>query len=164
MNRIPKQVTTTEATPGVADVNVQKIIVPVDLYEHSEKTASYAIALAKSFRGSIVFVHVFPRETVTEFTAGDIHRSYARECDAAKEKLVSFGKKMGRVYPHCETEFRIGDTAEEIRLAAVEWNADLIVTASYNPGFQGHMLGLECAPQIVKGAPCAVVVYHEVRE
>jgi hypothetical protein len=49
-----EQVTSTEAIPGVADVNVQKIIVPIDLSEHSEKTASYAIALAKSFRASII--------------------------------------------------------------------------------------------------------------
>jgi len=165
MNRILEQVTSTEAIPGVADVNVQKIIVPIDLSEHSEKTASYAIALAKSFRASIIFVHVFLPEPITEFATGDMHWSYARERDAAKEKLVSFGDKMGREYPRCETEFRIGDnTAEEVRLAVVAWNADLIVTASYHPGFLGRLLGLERAPQIVKSAPCPVVVYHEVQE
>ena len=95
MNRILEQVTTTEAIPGVADADVQKIIVPVDLFEHSEKTASYAIALAKSFGASIIFVHVFPRETNAEFTTDDIHRSYARERNAAKEQLLSFGKKVG---------------------------------------------------------------------
>jgi nucleotide-binding universal stress UspA family protein len=164
MNRILEQVTPTEAIPGAADVNVQKILVAVDLSEHSEKTASYAIALAKSFRASIIFVHVFPIEPITEFRIGDIHWSYARERDAAKEQLVSFSNKMCRVYPRCETEFRDGDTAEEVRLAAVAWNADLIVTASYDPGFLGRLLGLERAPQIVKRAPCPVVVYHEVQE
>jgi nucleotide-binding universal stress UspA family protein len=160
MNTILEQVTTTEAIPGVADVNIQKIIVPVDLSKHSEKTAAYAVALAKAFGASIIFLHVFPPEVITEFETEDIHRSYTRECDAAKEKLLSFGKK----YPHCETEFRIGDTPEEVRLAAVQWNADLIVTASYHPGFLGRLLGLERAPQIVKRAPCPVVVYHEMQE
>jgi nucleotide-binding universal stress UspA family protein len=37
---------------------------------------------------------------------------------------------MCQVYPRCETQFRVGDTAEEVRLAAVAWNADLIVTTS----------------------------------
>jgi nucleotide-binding universal stress UspA family protein len=164
MDRILEQVTTTETMPGAADIYVQKIIVPVDLTKHSEKTASYAIALAKSFRASIIFVHVFPREIITEFETDDIHWRYARERDAAKEQLLSFGKKIGRVYPHCEIKFRIGDTAEEVSLAAVEWNADLIVTASYHPGFLGRLLGLERARQIVKRAPCPVVVYHEVQE
>ena len=164
MNRILGQVTTTEATQGAADADVQKIIVPVDLSGHSEKTASYAIALAKSFHASIMFVHVFPAEPITEFGTCDIYWSYTRERDAAKEKLVSFGDKMGRVYPRCETEFRIGDTADEVRLAVAAWNADLIVTASYHPGFLGRLLGLERAPQIVKRAPCPVVVYHEVQE
>jgi nucleotide-binding universal stress UspA family protein len=159
-----EQVITTEAIRAAADVDVQKMIVPVDLSVHSEKTASYAIALAKSFGAAITFVHVFPGEPITEFSTEDIYWSYVRERDAAKGKLVSFGDKMARVYPHCETEFRIGDLVEEVRLAAVEWNADLIVTASYHPGFLGHLLGLESAPQIVKRAPCPVVVYHEVEE
>ena len=150
--------------PRRSRADVQKIIVPVDLSEHSEKTASYAIALAKSFGASIIFVHVFPRETNAEFTTDDIHWRYARERDAAKERLLSFGDKIGRAYPRSETEFRVGDTAEEVRLAALEWHVDLIVTASYHPGFLGRLLGLERARQIVKRAPCPVVVYHEVQE
>ena len=163
MNRILEEVTTSEAIQGVAGVNIRKIIVPVDLSEHSEKTSSYAIALAKSFRASIIFVHVFPPEPITKFRIAT-HWSYAEGRDAAKEKLVSFCDKMRRVYPHCETEFRIGDTADEVRLAVEAWNADLIVTASYRSGFLGRVLGLERAPQIVKRAPCPVVVYHECRD
>jgi len=90
-------------------------------------------------------VHVFPRETNAEFTTDDIHWRYARERDAAKERLLSFGDKIGRAYPRSETEFRVGDTAEEVRLAALEWHVDLIVTASYHPGFLGRLLGLERA-------------------
>ena len=84
MNRILDQVIPAEAVPGVVDVSEQRIIVAVDLSENSEKTASYAIALAKSFGASIIFVHVFPRETNAEFTTDDIHWRYARERDAAK--------------------------------------------------------------------------------
>jgi len=164
MNGTLEQVTPAEAVPRVVDVSEQRIIVAVDLSEHSEKTASYAIALAKSFRASMMFVHVFPAEPKTEFRFGSMHWSYAREHDAAKERLVGFGNKMCQVYPCCKTQFRVGDTAEEVRLAAAEWNADLIVTASYDPGFLGRLLGLERAPQIVKRAPCPVVVYHEVQQ
>jgi nucleotide-binding universal stress UspA family protein len=81
-----------------------------------------------------------------------------------RKRLLSFGNKICPVYPRSETEFRVGDTAEEVRLTALEWHADLIVTASYHPGFLGRLLGLERARQIVKRAPCSVVVYHEVQE
>jgi nucleotide-binding universal stress UspA family protein len=54
--------------------------------------------------------------------------------------------------------------AEEVRRMAVEWHADLIVTASYDPGFLSSLLGVERAAQIVKRAPCPVFVYHEVQE
>jgi nucleotide-binding universal stress UspA family protein len=163
MDKILEPVITSKGTSETAHVSIQKIIVPIDLSERSENTASYAIALAKSFQASLIFVHIFPPELITEFTIADVSLGYTRERDAAKEKLISFGNEMGRIYPRCETQFRIGAVAEEVRRAVLEWNADLIVTASYNPGFLGHLFGLERAPQIVKSAPCPVVVYHETQ-
>jgi nucleotide-binding universal stress UspA family protein len=130
----------------------------------SVETALYAIALANSFGASITFVHVFPRETNREFTTGDIHRQYERGRDIAKERLASFGDKMGQIYPRCETEFRIGETTEEVKLVAFNLKADLIITASYRPGFLGGLFGLEQARRIVTRAPCSVLVVHEMQE
>jgi nucleotide-binding universal stress UspA family protein len=164
MNGILEQLAPNEAILGASDVNVQRIVVAVDLFEHSKKTASYAIALGKSFGASITFVHVFPAETNREFTTEDIHRRYERERDTAQDRLASFGDKMRQIYPRSETEFRIGDTAEQVQLVAFNLKADLIITASYHPGFLGHLLGLEQARRIVTHAPCVVLVLHEPEE
>jgi nucleotide-binding universal stress UspA family protein len=65
MNGILEQVAPNKAILGPNDVNVERIVVPVDLLEHSKKTALYAIALSKGFGASITFVHVFPGESIT---------------------------------------------------------------------------------------------------
>jgi nucleotide-binding universal stress UspA family protein len=164
MSEILEQVTTNKTIPQEIDLDVRRIVVPVDLSEHSQKTASYAVALAKTFDSSITFVHVFPPEATTEFTTEDIQAIYERERETTKQRLTSFGNKFAKIYSQCETEFRIGDTAEQVKLLALELDADLIITASYHPGFLGRLFGLEQAPRIVNDAPCPVFVYHEPPE
>jgi nucleotide-binding universal stress UspA family protein len=164
MSKILEQPTTNQTIVEVSGVDVQRIVVPVDLSEHSAKTASYAAALAKTFGAAITFVHVFPPVTITHFNTEDVHTSYEQESDIAKARLASFVQKIGKAYPECDMEFRVGDTAEQVKLAAMELEADLIITASYRPGFLGRLFGLEQAPRIVNHAPCPVLVYHEPQE
>jgi nucleotide-binding universal stress UspA family protein len=164
MSTTLEQVTPTETISKEIDLSLRKILVPVDLTEHSEKTASYAVALAKAFNATLIFVHVFAPEAITEFTTDDVHAIYENERETAKQRLASFGAKMGRIYPQCGTEFYVGDTAEQVKQAAVTLKADLIVTASYHPGFLGRLFALEQAPRIVNHAPCPVLVYHEAPE
>ena len=164
MNGILEQVAPNKAILGQNDVNVERIVVAVDLLEHSEQTALYAIALGKGFGASITFVHVFPGESVREFTTEAIHRRYQQERDSAKQRLASFGEKMRQIYPRSETEFQIGDTAEQVHLVAFSLKANLIITASYHPGFLGLLLGLEQATRITTHAPCPVLVLHEPEE
>ena len=161
MNPILEQVAPDATILGENEINVQRIVVAVDLLDHSKKTALYAIALAKGFGASIIFVHVFPGETMREFTTEDFHSRYEQERDAAKERLARFGETMRQIYPRCETEFHIGDTAEQVHLVAFSLKANLIITASFHPGFLGHLLGLEQARRIATHAPCVVLVFHE---
>jgi nucleotide-binding universal stress UspA family protein len=91
----------------------------------------------------------------------DVHEFYEQDLHSAKEELASFADKIRLTYPQCDTEFRIGDPAEQTKLAVLELKADLIITASYHPGFLGRLFGLEPASRIVNHAPCPVLVYHE---
>ena len=49
MNEILEQVRTNEAIAATSNLNIRRIVVPVDLSAHSENTAAYAVALAKTF-------------------------------------------------------------------------------------------------------------------
>ena len=143
-------------------VNIRRIIVPVDLSAHSEQTAFYALALAKPFGASITFLHVFPPEAISIFTAQDGLEAYERERNWRTEKLTHFADKMRQNFPRCGAKFRIGDVAEQTTQAARELKADLIVTASYHSGFLGYLFSP--AHRIVKYAPCPVLVFHQPNE
>ena len=142
-------------------LSIKKIVVAVDLSRHSEKTAAYAVELARSFAASVTLVHVFPTEPITEFTTQEVHEQLEEERRATGRELLELTEKMRKSYPNCDSEFRIGDAAEQVSLIAATVNADLIVTASHHPGFLGRLFGLDQAPRIVHRAPCPVLVYHE---
>jgi nucleotide-binding universal stress UspA family protein len=142
-------------------VHIRTIVVPVDLSAVSEKTASYAVGLARNFGASIRFLHVFPPEAITEFTTGEVYEIYEREPSPVKERLAIFANYIRQTYPRCQTEIRVGDAAEQTKLAALELDADLIITASYHPGFLDRLFGLEQAPRSVNCPCCPVMVYYD---
>jgi nucleotide-binding universal stress UspA family protein len=164
MNEMLRSTAPSQTIEAENDVNVRRIVVAVDLLEHSKKTALYAIALAKGLGASITFVHVFPRETMTEFAKEDFHRRYEQERNTAKERLARFGDELREIYPSCEIDFQIGDTAEQVHLVAFSDKANLIITSSYHPSVLGRLLGLEQATRIATRPPCPVLVVHQPEE
>jgi Universal stress protein family. len=79
MNKILEQATTDKAIAATNNLNIRRIVVPVDLSAHSENTSAYAVALAKTFGASITFGHVFPPEPITEIAPQDFHEIYERD-------------------------------------------------------------------------------------
>ena len=73
MNRVLDKTVTTEQTSDKYDLQVKKIVLAVDLSPHSEKTAAYAVGFARSFGASLILVHVFAPEPMTEFTTQEVH-------------------------------------------------------------------------------------------
>jgi universal stress protein family protein len=58
-----------------SDPRVNRIVVAIDLSDHSIKTTQYALALAKHFCASLTLVHVFEPEEIT-FTAPQVGEDY----------------------------------------------------------------------------------------
>jgi nucleotide-binding universal stress UspA family protein len=163
MAKILEELPTSKKVPDQNDVGIGKIVVAVDLSTHSEKTASYAAEFGKSLGASITLVHVFSPEMITEFSTQKVHESYEEQRRFAEQKLDALAEKIRKTYPDCDTEFRIGNPADEIELVASRLNADLIVTASHHPSFLARLLGADQAPRILHRATCPVLVYHERR-
>ena len=159
MNRVLEQPDT-----GTSNLNIRKIVVAVDLSPHSEKTVAYAAQFAKSFGASMTLVHVFAPEYITEFTTSEVHESYEEEKRATARELNKLRDTIRKIYPDCDTEFRIGDPAEEVNLIARDLSADLIIAASHHPGFLGRLFGVDQAPRILHRAHCPVLIYHEENE
>ena len=161
MNKVLDKTITTEQISDKCDLQVKKIVVAVDLSPHSEKTAAYAAGFARSFGASLILVHVLAPEPITEFTTQEVHEHFEEERRETEKNLEDLVEKIRETYPHCEMKLRIGDPAEQVTLAALDTQADLIITASHHPGFLGRLFGLDQAPRILHRARCPVLVYHE---
>lgn len=143
------------------NLNIKRIVVAVDLSTHSRKTAAYAARFAKSFGASVTLVHAFAPERITEFTTEEVHERYEADMRDTAQDLDKLATAVREIYPDCDTEFRVGDPAEEVNLIAKDLQADLIITASHHPGFLSRLFGTDQAPRILHRAECPVLVYHE---
>jgi nucleotide-binding universal stress UspA family protein len=163
MTKILEELVTSRKIADENDPKIREIVVAVGLSSHSEKTACYAAEIAKSLGASITLVHVFAPEVITEFTTETIHESYEEQRRSAERKLTGLAGKIQETGSDCNTQFRIGDPADEVSRAAFSLNADLIVTASHHPSFLARLFRADQAPRILHSAPCSVLVYHEGR-
>jgi nucleotide-binding universal stress UspA family protein len=142
-------------------VSIRKVLVAVDLSEHSEATGNYAAQIAKCFGASLVVVHVYSPEMLYEYGGEGIYPLLEEQQNVLKGQLEGFAKKLQNAVSKCESVFRVGEPAEQILELAREIDVDLIVTASHHPDFLSRLFKLDRAPRIMHRAPCPVLVYHE---
>ena len=142
-------------------VAIQRIIVAVDLTEHSEATARFAAEIAKCFGASLYVAHAFAPETLYEFASEGTYTLVEDQGKDLRARLAALVEQMKGIVPTCESVFLEGEPAEEISGFARNVDADLIVTASRHTSFLGRLLNLEQAPKIMHRSPCPVLVYHE---
>jgi nucleotide-binding universal stress UspA family protein len=140
---------------------MRKILVAVDLTEHSKLTISYAAKIAKCLNASIVLVHVFEPEPFLEIPKDHSYQLVERLCRDSETHLLHLTNTVRDMQVPCESAFLIGNPAERIGALALSMGADLIITASHHPKFPARLFNLDKAPQIVHRAPCPVLVYHE---
>jgi nucleotide-binding universal stress UspA family protein len=142
-------------------LSIQRVIVAVDLTEHSVATAHYAARIAKCFNASLYVAHVFAPETLYEFGSAGTDNLVDQRRRELSAQLDDLTEQVRKLVPTCESVLLEGEAAENISALARDVYADLIVTASHHPTFLGRLLNLDKAPQIMHRAPCPVLVYHE---
>ena len=140
---------------------LNKIIVPVDFSECSEKAVRYARALAIQSKAELAFVHIVePYTPPPEMLTVDVASLESIAARAAKKylrKLVAESESVVR----CNSEIRIGKPWVEIIKLAREANADLIVVATHGRTGFAHVLMGSTAEQIVRHADCPVLVVRQ---
>jgi len=141
--------------------SIRKIVVAVDLKEHSEATTQYAVELAKCFDANLYVVHVFSRTSFYSVSNEQTYTLIDEQCARLREKLDQLTDKVREAVPKSEAVLLLGDPVEEIVATARNLDADLIVTASHQPWFLARLFNLDKAPRIMHQAPCPVLVYHE---
>lgn len=142
----------------------QRILVPVDGSETSNKALAAALQMAKDAGGRVRMVHAVDEMAyVTGIdsyggNAGELIRIMQETGSKILDDAVAIAKGVGVEADHmlCENfGERLGETVAD---AARRWNADLIVVGTHGRRGFGRMLLGSGAEQIIRLAPVPVLV------
>ena len=138
----------------------KRILTPIDSRELSETIVPVVAALARGAGSTVRLLRVFP---VPEQVIGPYGRTIAY-VDQEMSRLTAEGLDQ---LAHVEAELegipvervvRFGDPAEEIRLEAEAFNADLVALATTRRSRLGSALVPGVAERVVRDAPVPTLV------
>ena len=150
------------------EMQLRRILVPIDFSEHSKKALHYAVAFARTHGAQLVLLHVLelPLYPVS-FGVGpatippvseDLRQAVNRHLETLR--LDDVPSEIGS-----EALVREGRPFFEICVCAREVNADLIVIGTHGYSGVKHVLLGSTAEKVVRKAPCPVLtVRPEERE
>jgi universal stress protein A len=150
---------------SVPEVNLKKILVPIDFSELSRKAMQYALTFARQFNAEVLLLHVLeftplttpvpPLPTIQdEMTRVTLRESAAKQLAVWRDEISSQAAVRGSV--------RDGVSAHaEIVKAATEGNFDLIILGTQGRTGLAHLLIGSTAERVVRHAPCPVLVVRE---
>jgi nucleotide-binding universal stress UspA family protein len=148
---------------SLPEVNLKRILVPIDFSPQSRKAMEYGFSFAKQFNAEVLLLHVIemtplpaPPLTVVqdETTQATLHENAARELAQWRDEISSQVAVKASV--------RNGISAQaEIVNAATEGNIDLIVLGTRGLTGLAHLLVGSTAERVVQHAPCPVMVVRE---
>lgn len=146
-------------------IRLERILVPVDFSEYSEKAVRYGIELARGHGSKLYFVHVISQRVIHAVQELNV-RGYKGDFVQAVRKLVQDKENDLRdfvpqsLYEGIETHFSIrkGSPAEEVIEASKNLSIDLIVLGSKGHSALASVLIGSVVQKVVNNAPCPVLV------
>jgi universal stress protein A len=154
---------------SVPEVNLKKILVPVDFSEQSRKAMEYALSFARQFNAEVLLLHVLefaPAMPVPVSPASPmpmIHDAMTQTAwrEGAAKQLADWRDEIGKPLA-VKASVRDGVSAHaEIVKAATEGNIDLIILGTQGRTGLAHLLIGSTAERVVRHAPCPVLVVRE---
>jgi len=149
------------AKPAPIITHLKSILTPLDFSETSLKSLKYAVPFARQFGAKITLAHIAKPPLYT--SEGLYAESFGPEHLASiKEALLRIRNTEIPADLPVEIIVRYGHAFEDILTVAREIRADLIIATTH--GYTGlkHMMMGSTAENIVRRAPCPVLVVREV--
>ena len=144
---------------------INRIVVPVDFMEHTDKLVDYAFYMAEKLSAAPYFFHVVDFYTGTAM----LDTSYVQLC---VDKLFSdLETKMSNLladnserFPGSSGKVVTGDPVDKIIEFAKEKDSDLIIISTHGAkGLERIMLG-SVAERVLKRAHCPVLIMNPFKE
>jgi len=150
-------------------VRIQKILVPIDFSENSEKAVRYGIEIGRDRNASVSFLHIVNQRIIDAVQELNI-RGYKGDFVKAVRKLIQDKENVLKQFVPMErldgiqAEFlvRKGEASEQIIKAAKEFNIDLIIVGSQGHSALASVLIGSVAQNVVHHAPCPVLIVRPV--
>ena len=142
-------------------IELQRILVPIDFSEHSKNALKYAIPFAQQFKASVDLIYVVePTIYPADFSFGQIGFPNVEEELRVRgdEELENLIKKVVNNRVPSRKVVRTGKPFYEINQYALEEDIDLIVIATHGHSGMEHILFGSTAEKVVRKAPCPVLI------
>lgn len=150
-----------------SEVEIKRILVPIDGSDDSWKAAAYGIRIAKLSDARLVFLHAVPIPYYTSQFAGGLllRQKYQEEAKKFADSLISSAKDMatkaGIKMVESEVLYDVVSIPDSIVNYAARSNVDLIIMGSKGlTGIKKFVLG-SVAEGVVSHASCPVLVVKE---
>jgi universal stress protein A len=145
---------------ALAPFAFRKIVVPVDFSECSKRALQYALPLARQFGASLILIYVMPANYFvgSEFGPVDFPLPEGEWRDQSQRELEALAKREIGEGISYEARVVQGQPAHEIAACAREDGADLIVLSTHGRTGLRHVLVGSVAENVVRYAPCPVLV------
>ena len=151
----------------------EKVLVPLDGSEHSQRALETAIQITKKFRGKMILLHIYSvavtpvivPEPMTLTPAGVpvvTSAEISKMLEASREvghKILKEGEKIAESAGlRVESVLREGNTVQEIIKMAKEDQFSLIVMGARGISKIRELLMGSVSEGVIKNAPCPVLV------
>lgn len=152
--------TTLPAVP-LPEIQVKRILVPVDFSECANKALHYAVSFAKQFNAEILLLHVVQPPVYVEGAAVALAGVTEESLRKAATKQLEERRGDLAELRDLKTSVRTGSPFHEIVREAEETNTDLIVMGTQGRSGLARMFIGSTAERVVRHAPCPVMVVRE---
>jgi len=142
------------------DIEISKVLCPVDFSEPSEHALRYAVDLARTFDADLMILHVVEVPFLPAYSmAGvpDLSMPIEQIEKAARNRLDELVETWRPKYDRINGDMVIGTPFVEIITCARDMRADLIVMGTHGKSGLRHLLIGSVAEKVVRKAPCPVL-------
>ena len=147
------------------EIQVRRILVPIDFSEHAASVLDWAVHLAKTHSATLVLLHAYHlpvefQQLEGAYLPADFWTNVKQEAVSA---LAEHAERLRRLGIQVEEVTREGYPATVIEEEAVEQRADMIVIGSRGlTGLKRLLLG-SVAERVVQKAACPVLTVKTPR-
>jgi nucleotide-binding universal stress UspA family protein len=147
-------------------MKVERILVPLDFSDHSERALTSAIEFAKKFSAAIDLLHSYRISYSGILPFGDVFPAalYADVRKHAAEELSKAHQSVQDAGVACATHLSEDEPSHAIVAAAEELSSDLIVMGTHGRTGLEHIALGSVAERTVRAAPCPVLTINQSRE